>query len=188
MSCAIFIWDCRLSFVGVMDSSEKLPGRWKVWHLDIFGTPAWFIQRILGYFSEINSIFPSTLPSKGNTTLGSGAQLWGQKILKGVVSMAQGKLPLLITFWPLGVNNPKLESWGLLNQVLRFFWRGVYNWLNVFQSVAAEAWLLGAKLRVLPDCSKLFCVGEDQRFTKKFDLFFRFYRSLVYFCKKLLEM
>ncbi len=26
----------------------------------------------------------------------------------------------------LGVTDPKLGSWGLLNQVLRFFWRGVY--------------------------------------------------------------
>ncbi len=37
------------------------------------------------------------------------------------------KLPLLMTFWPLGIADPKLGSWGHLNQVLRFFWRGVYH-------------------------------------------------------------
>ncbi len=39
------------------------------------------------------------------------------------------KLPPLVTFWPLGVADPKLGSWRFLNQVLRFFWRGVYKYL-----------------------------------------------------------
>ncbi len=36
-----------------------------------------------------------------------------------------GKLPLLTTFCPYGFADPKLGSWELLNQVLRFFWTGV---------------------------------------------------------------
>ncbi len=84
-----------------------------------------------------------TLPSKRNATLVSGASMtpiWGQrphmdkKLLKGAVSSISslceaygsklGKLPLLMTFWPPGVIDPKLGSFGLLNQVLPFLLEG----------------------------------------------------------------
>ncbi len=94
-------------------------------------------------FSHSESMPPwvnqrNTLPSKRNTTLGSRAPLtpiWGQrphggkKLLTGVVSPIlshrSGKLPLFTTFCPHVVIDPKLGSAGLMNQVLRFFWRGV---------------------------------------------------------------
>ena len=37
-----------------------------------------------------------------------------------------------MTFLPFGLAYPKLRSWGLLDQVLRFFWRGVYNVGGIF--------------------------------------------------------
>ncbi len=46
------------------------------------------------------------------------------------MAVKSGKLPLLITFCPYGVVDPKLGSWELLNQVLRFFWKGLYMFIG----------------------------------------------------------
>ncbi len=97
-----------------------------------------FIRLIL---PEVNiSIAPKViiytpLQKKRNTwsrrlpdpNLGS-ATPWGQKVLNrgSFYGSKLRKLPLLTTFCPYGVVDPKLGSWELLNQVLRFFWRGVY--------------------------------------------------------------
>ncbi len=52
----------------------------------------------------------------------------GQKVISrgSFPSLKSRKLPLLTTFWPYRVVDPTLGSRELLNQVLHFFWRGVY--------------------------------------------------------------
>ena len=107
----------------------------------IVATHHWFL-----YFHFGAILGRSTLPSKRNATLVLGASLtpiWGQRphgvkrLRTGVVSPILShksrllcnwplKLPLFTTFCPYWVVDPKLGSWELFNQVLRFFWRGVY--------------------------------------------------------------
>ncbi len=67
--------------------------------------------------------------------------IWGQRPHRGSKFR---KLPLLITFWPLGVVDPKLGSWKPLNQVLCSFWRGVYGNLadNLNRWTHLNCWLL----------------------------------------------
>ena len=44
-----------------------------------------------------------------------------------IYGLKSRKLPLLTIFCPYGVIDPKLGSWEVQDQVLRFFWRGVYD-------------------------------------------------------------
>ncbi len=69
----------------------------------------------------------TTLPSKRKATLGPGAPMtpifWVNDPI--VLMVHQDLLLLLMTFWPLGIADPKLGPWGLLKQVSHFSWRGV---------------------------------------------------------------
>ncbi len=77
-----------------------------------------------------------TDPSKRNSTLGSGAPttpVQGQR--SQWVKRSLARVPLLTTFCPYGVVDPKLGSWEHLDQVLRFFWRGVYVQTNSLKHI-----------------------------------------------------
>ncbi len=72
-------------------------------------------KRALAFGPYILFLCYTPLQKKRNTGVNNpiGAKSW--------------ELPLFTTFLPHGVADPKVGSGRLLDQVLRFFWRGMYK-------------------------------------------------------------